>query len=62
MAQFLSIIFGIAALAMFWTLYSMKRDGYFGKSPTEKDAEKSPRKGSIIFSGGTVKHVKADEQ
>jgi len=61
MIQFLLIIFGIAVMAMFWTLYTMKKDGYFGKSPAEKSSENLSKKGSIIFSGGTVKHVKTEK-
>lgn len=57
MVQFLFIILGVASVAIFWSLYTMKKDGYFDDKETKRIGDR-PKKGSIIFFRDSVKHVK----
>ncbi|MFO0704277.1 MAG: hypothetical protein U0525_06210 [Patescibacteria group bacterium] len=60
MFELLGWILFIAVLACFWTIYTLKRDGYFGKSPYDKvlESKKNRKRGSIVFFKDGAKHVK----
>lgn len=58
MVEFISLVAGVGVLALIWTLYSMKRDGYFGKSSAEGLLKKSSKRGSIVFFKDGARHVK----
>lgn len=58
MSQIAFMFAAVVILALCWTVFSMKRDGYIGEDAMggkKKDVRKS---GSIVFFKDSVKHMK----
>jgi hypothetical protein len=60
MVELLIWILLIAILAIVWTIYTLKRDGYFGKNEYDKiiESKKHRKRGSIVFFKDGATHMK----